>query len=154
MEQQILDSPSDVEKKFNYAGFWIRFGAALIDGVILSIVNAAITFALFGGISVASSPGAGTGSLLLSFSITMALYISYFCGFESSSKQATPGKMAVGIKVGNYNGEQISFMNALGRYLAKFISGIILLIGYMMAGWDEKKQALHDKLASTYVYEA
>jgi uncharacterized RDD family membrane protein YckC len=154
MEQQILDAPNEVQKKFNYAGFWIRFGAALIDGVILGIVNGIISFTFFGAISVASSPEAGMGSLLLSFVITLVLYIAYFCGFESSSKQATPGKMAVGIKVGNYNGEQISFANALGRYFAKFISAIILCIGYLMAAWDEKKQALHDKLANTYVFEA
>ena len=71
---------------------------------------------------------------------------------ESSSRQATLGKMGVGIKVGNANGQRITFVNALGRYLGKILSTLTLLIGFMMAGWDSKKQALHDKLASTYVF--
>ena len=60
--------------------------------------------------------------------------------------------MAVGIKVGNENGERISAGNAAGRFFGKILSGLILYIGYMMAGWDKKKQALHDKLAGTYVF--
>jgi uncharacterized RDD family membrane protein YckC len=151
--EQILDAPTEVGKKLNYAGFWIRFGAMIIDSIIVGIVNAILTFLLVGSVSLAGNPDAGMGALILSFTVTLTLYVGYFCGFESSSRQATPGKMAVGIKVGDANGEQISFANAVGRYFAKFISGIILLIGYMMAGWDEKKQALHDKIAGTYVFE-
>lgn len=71
---------------------------------------------------------------------------------ESSVGQGTIGKMIVGIKVGDADGNQISFGNALGRYFAKILSFLILCIGFMMAGWDEKKQALHDKLADTYVF--
>ena len=62
--------------------------------------------------------------------------------------------MAVGIKVGDQNGEQISFGNALGRYFSKILSALILLIGFMMVGWDEKKQGLHDKIAGTFVFYA
>ena len=62
--------------------------------------------------------------------------------------------MGVGIKVGNSRGEKISFVNALGGYFAKILSAITLMIGFMMAGWDSKKQALHDKLAGTYVFHA
>jgi uncharacterized RDD family membrane protein YckC len=63
------------------------------------------------------------------------------------------GKIAVGIKVGNERGEQISFGRALGRFLAKFILPLFtLMISMLWAGWDERKQALHDKLANTYVF--
>ena len=86
--------------------------------------------------------------------ITSGLGIVYVVGMESSSRQATLGKMAVGIKVGNAEGEQLSFANALGRYFAKIVSAIILYIGFMMVGWDKKKQGLHDKIASTYVFYA
>jgi uncharacterized RDD family membrane protein YckC len=70
---------------------------------------------------------------------------------ESSSNQATLGKMVVGLKVTNMEGEPISFMNATGRYFAKIISAIILMIGYIMAAFNPKKQALHDQLAKTLV---
>jgi uncharacterized RDD family membrane protein YckC len=71
---------------------------------------------------------------------------------ESSSRQATLGKMAVGIKVGNEQGQRISPANALGRVASKILSGLILYIGYIMVGFDARKQGLHDKIASTVVY--
>ncbi len=86
--------------------------------------------------------------------ISIAIGLAYFAGFESSEKQATLGKQAVGIKVGNANGEQITFANALGRYFGKIISGLLLGIGFMMVGWDDRKQGIHDKLADTYVFYA
>lgn len=147
MEEQILDAPVEVDKKLNYAGFWIRFAAYFIDGVMLWLVNVAIAFLLLDGYS----------SLQVSVPLqlfSVVLGIAYFAVMESSTRQATVGKMAVGIKVGNAQGGQISFANALGRYFAKILSAIILLIGFMMAGWDSKKQALHDKIAKTYVYYA
>ena len=147
MEDQILDTPVDVNKKLKYAGFWIRFGAYFIDAVILWVVNFAVALAFMGGFSPTETN--------IPLQVFMGvLGIAYFAVMESSGRQATLGKMAVGIKVGKANGEQISFANALGRYFAKILSAIILLIGFMMAGWDDKKQALHDKLASTYVYYA
>lgn len=146
MEDQILDAPS-VDAKVNYAGFWIRFAAYFIDAVILFVVNLGLSFVLFDDYS-AFAPH------IASQVLSLVLGIGYFCGMESSARQATLGKMAVGIKVGNSRGEQITFMNAVGRYFAKIISALILLIGFMMAGWDSKKQALHDKLANTYVFQA
>lgn len=147
MEDQILDTPVGVQKQLKYAGFWIRFGAYFIDAVILSIVNYAVIFLFMGGFA-STEPN-------IPLQLAMALLgIVYFIVMESSTRQATVGKMAVGIKVGNERGEQISLANALGRYFAKILSAIILLIGFMMAGWDPKKQALHDKLAGTYVFYA
>ena len=145
MEEQILDAPSSVGRKLNYAGFWIRFAAYFIDAVILFIVQFALTF-LFADESSLFQPNLGVQLF------SLVLGIVYFCGMESSSRQATLGKMGVGIKVGNANGQRITFVNALGRYLGKILSTLTLLIGFMMAGWDSKKQALHDKLASTYVF--
>jgi uncharacterized RDD family membrane protein YckC len=142
---QILDLPSGSERHLNYAGFWIRVGAYFIDGIILWVVNLIIAFAFLGGYDI-------MGSNVPLTIISVILGIVYFCAFESSSRQATLGKMAVGIKVGYSTGERISFGTALGRYFGKILSGLILGIGFMMAGWDSKKQALHDKLANTYVY--
>ena len=146
MEEQILDTPSTVGTNLNYAGFWIRFAAYFIDTVILLAVQMGLAFLFIADVSAMFAPNL-TVQLL-----SLVIGVVYFCGMESSSRQATLGKMGVGIKVGNANGEQISFVNALGRYLGKILSTLTLFIGFMMAGWDAKKQALHDKIASTYVF--
>jgi uncharacterized RDD family membrane protein YckC len=70
---------------------------------------------------------------------------------ESSSKQATVGKMVLGIKVTDLDGNKLDFVKALVRNLCKIISSLIMCIGYIMAGFTEKKQALHDMIASTLV---
>ena len=145
MEQQILDAPSDVGKKLDYAGFWIRVGAVIIDAVILQVINVALAFIIVGTYDMLA-PSVSVQIL------SAVLGVLYYVGMESSSRQATLGKMAVGIKVGKANGERISFLNATGRYFAKIISVIILFIGYIMVAFDSKKQGLHDKLANTYVY--
>jgi len=75
----------------------------------------------------------------------------YWAVMESSSKQATLGKMALGIIVTDYEGKGISFGRATGRQFARIISALILLIGYIMAGFTEKKQALHDMIAECLV---
>ena len=75
----------------------------------------------------------------------------YHALMESSSYQATLGKMALGLKVTDSNGQQISFLTATGRYFAKIISALICCIGFMMAGWTQQKQGLHDMMAGTLV---
>lgn len=142
MNDQILDSPVTNQRTLEYAGFWIRVGANLIDGFLLGIVNGILT--LLGG-------GFDSPNPLMSL-ISTVIGVAYVVIMESSEGQATLGKKAVGIKVGDANGDRISVANALGRYFAKFLSFIILCIGFMMVGWDDKKQGLHDKLASTYVF--
>jgi uncharacterized RDD family membrane protein YckC len=142
---QILDSPISTQRSLNYAGFWIRFGAYLMDGILLWVVQIMLAFIVFDGYN----PMVPNYALSL---ISMVMGIVYFAAMESSERQATLGKMAVGIRVGNETGGRISFLNAVGRYFGKILSAIILLIGFMMAGWDDKKQALHDKLAGTYVF--
>lgn len=143
---QILDAPQSENRIFNYAGFWIRVGAALVDGVILGILNVIISFIYLGTYSIYQS------DTLLSV-VSWILGILYYTLMESSERQATLGKMAVGIKVGDAHGNKISFANALGRYFAKIISAIILGIGFLMVAWDDRKQGLHDKIADTYVFE-
>lgn len=121
-----------------YAGFWLRFLAFFIDDAILAFI----------------------GWLLASiFSPLSALFSGiigwlYFAIMESSEGQATLGKQVVGIKVTDINGNRISFGRATGRYFAKIISTLTLCIGYMMAGWTAKKQALHDMIADTLVVKA
>ncbi len=119
-----------------YAGFWIRVGANLIDGVILSVV----------GFVMSSVLGDDVGQF-----VTTIGGIVYYVYFESSKQQATYGKKALGLIVVNDRGTRISVGQALGRYFAKILSALILFIGFIMVGITEKKQGLHDKLADTYV---
>jgi uncharacterized RDD family membrane protein YckC len=83
--------------------------------------------------------------------LRMVLNWLYYSLLESSAWQATLGKKALGLEVTDLDGNRISFGRATGRFFAKFISSIILGIGYIMAGFTEKKQALHDILAGTLV---
>ncbi len=125
-----------------YAGFWRRVAAALIDGLLVGIVSWIVT-AIFSGIS----DGAEATAQILVF---VAAY-GYYAGMESSSYQATVGKIALGIQVTDLNGNRISFGRALGRNLAEILSALILLIGYIMVAFTAKKQGLHDMIAGTLV---
>jgi len=80
-----------------------------------------------------------------------AVWWLYYALMESSGRQATLGKMALGIKVVDRQGGRISFARATGRYFAKILSGLILMIGYLMAGFTSRKQALHDMVAGCLV---
>ncbi len=119
-----------------YAGFWNRFVAIVIDSVLLAIVGI-ITNILF------NENAAGFVGFLVGW--------LYFAGLESSARQATIGKSAMGLVVTDTNGNRISFLRATGRYFGKILSALILLIGYIMAAFTARKQVLHDILASTLV---
>jgi uncharacterized RDD family membrane protein YckC len=159
-----------------YGGFWLRFGAYLIDGIIVGIPIGIITtiiFAAFLGTSDAvmssfSDPaymdsgemteaeamdffGRYIGALLLTLLISTVIAVAYYAGLHASKWQATIGKKLVGLKVTDLRGNRISFWRALGRYFAMaFLSGI-LLIGFILAAFTERKQALHDMIAGTVV---
>ena len=155
-----------MEKK--YAGFWWRFIAFLLDGAILWIIQLVLITPFLGiiGFSAykASSgdlnetqalgmAGAIIGTLILTWALSIVAAWLYFALMESSKFQGTVGKIALGIVVTDVEGNRISFARATGRYFSKFISGFILMIGYIMAGFTEKKQALHDIIASTLVWK-
>jgi uncharacterized RDD family membrane protein YckC len=144
-----------------YAGFWMRFVAYFIDTLLLGVVNFIILIPFLGMIGLSSAmddPEAAEGLMIAAmgtyvFSIVVMLIAGwlYFALMESSNKGATLGKMALSIKVTGMNGEKISFGKATGRYFGKIISGLILYIGFIMAGFTEKKQALHDMMAGCLV---
>ena len=133
----------------NYAGFWLRFVAMLIDGIVLALGGGVIVVVL-----IFAVPSLGTdpmGMQIIANLIFVLVGLVYFVGMESSAKQGTLGKMALGLKVTDLNGNRIGVGRALGRFLGKIISEIILLIGFLMAAFTEKKQALHDMMAGTLV---
>lgn len=140
-----------------YAGFWRRFGAAVIDNVLSGVGIALLAFAvglLFALLATSMGGDAesmGLLSSLLGFVLGVVLPWLYFALFEASSWQATPGKRLLGMRVTDLDGDRISFWRATGRYWGKLLSTLILLIGYLMQPFTARKQALHDKLAATLV---
>lgn len=136
---------------FKYAGFWRRFAAVIIDGIILLVFFSIINVVLISPFSRRISPNAATGAVSLLYFIYLISSWLYYTLLESSSKQATVGKMALGIIVTDLYGNRISFGRANGRYWSKILSVLILYIGFIMAGFTEKKQALHDIIASCLV---
>jgi uncharacterized RDD family membrane protein YckC len=132
----------------NFGGFWIRVLAYIIDIIPLLIIGFVLAL-LSGEDLINTDPSAP----LYSFTDLVGLIvgIAYFVGFESSAYQATPGKMALGLIVVDTDGRRISPARAFGRYFAKILSGLILLIGYIMVGFTERKQGLHDMIAGTLV---
>ena len=127
-----------------YAGFWQRFVAVLIDSSVISFAGAIIIAIIF----FVSHSGASQSFIPL---VVGCIGLLYQALLESSSWQGTIGKKLIGLVVTDINGNRISFLRALGRNLAKFVSYIILLIGFIMAAFTKKKQALHDMMAGTLV---
>lgn len=118
-----------------YAGFWRRAAAAFVDTMVLTLASMLIMVA---------------GSNPFGLVVSLAMLV-YFPAMESSSLQATLGKLLVGIYVTNADGERTSFWRAFGRNLAKIVSSLLLYLGFVMAAFTEHKQALHDKMASCLV---
>ena len=145
----------------DYAGFWLRLAAYIIDYIVLGFVFGGISFfvALTVGVSAAvfddlDNPANQVliGTLSTVFGIAFAsISWLYYALMECSGYQGTLGKMAVSIKVTDLEGNQISFGRATGRFFGKILSGLILYIGFIMIGFTEKKQRLHDILANCLV---
>ena len=157
-----------MNKIYPYAGFWKRAFAFLIDSIALSIpmgivyaiilVPQGMAFAKLAASGAEPSPDAMMGmmgryfaSLILIWLLTIVGGWLYSALMESAKHQATLGKMAMGIKVTGSHGERISFARATGRFFGKMVSGMTLYFGFYMAGFTQKRQALHDLLASTFV---
>ncbi len=137
----------------NYANGGKRFLAFFIDGVIVYILNVLVGIAI--GLAIggaAGEEGAGTAALVGGIAGLVINWL-YSAIQESSPKQATIGKQAMGLVVTDMNGDRVSFVKATIRHFAKILSALILLIGYIMAFFTEKKQGLHDMIAGTLVLQ-
>lgn len=142
----------------NYAGFWLRLVAAWIDGAILFLPQFAISIFIDFATSTILPWLQKWEQGLVGFSVSVVIYymmmIPYFAAFESSSLQGTPGKLALGLVVTDMDGNRISFWKALGRNTGKVFSDITFFsfyIGYLLAGFTQRKQALHDLMSSCLV---
>ena len=148
--QKIKEGVS-VAGAMNYAGFWIRLGALTIDGFILGAVN----FLLFIPLGILVPMSEDNPYMMLSFMPLFlivqyaipAVYDTWFVGKFG----ATPGKMACNLKVVVEDGSQVTYLRALGRHFAKWLSSMILGIGFLMAAFDDQKRTLHDRICETRV---
>lgn len=145
------------------AGFWKRVAALLIDSMIVGFSYYAVLIVavvvLGVGAAVFEDKQSGFGQIA-TFGLGALIYLLYplvsalyYAGFESSTRQATLGKMAVGIKVTGLDGRRLSLGNALGRWAAALLNYLTILIGYLMAAFTTRKQGLHDLAAGTRVVD-
>ena len=149
-----------------YGGFWLRFVGVLIDGIILAIPIGILQAVLLGslGMSMMSNPPdpnappeevfRNMAPFLAAIGVSGLLSLVLSCIYETVflvKWGATPGKMAVGVKVVRPDGSGIGIGRAIGRHFSKLLSAIILYIGYIMAGFDSEKRALHDMICDTRV---
>lgn len=128
-----------------FGGFWIRFVAVLADSAIVFLVMVLI---IGGGAAALGVEGVTTAAL-----IAWLLSFLYWPVLHASSRQATFGKAMLGLKLTGYQGNRISFLRSVGRELAKILSSMVFMVGFIMAAFTGRKQGLHDLVASTYVVQ-
>jgi uncharacterized RDD family membrane protein YckC len=157
------DYLADAAGEIVYAGFWKRVAALMIDALVVAVayyvvmIVAVIAFGvgmtgLFSG-NPSTSPGTLAllmGLIYLGYPVISGLY---YVSMESSSTQATLGKMAVGIKVADDDGRRLGRGRALGRWASHLVCYLTLYIGYVMAAFTQRKRGLHDMVAGTLVID-
>jgi uncharacterized RDD family membrane protein YckC len=163
LQQQQVGSPAD----FDYAGFWQRFGAWAVDLIILMVPSMIVMYALGGmeaykhlldriqgGADMAvalrdyakATEGASIASLIITF--------LYYTFFEASKWQATPGKLALRLRVTDTHAQRLTLGRSAARNIVRLLSavfGLIPIVCYLAIAWTQRKQGLHDLWASTYV---
>lgn len=125
-----------------HAGFWRRVAAYYIDSIVIAIpgVLIVVPFSFF-----------SETLAMLGMVLAIVVMFGYFVVMHSSAWQATVGKRILGVKVTDLEGNRISLWRSLGRLLGSFVSGLILGVGYLLAGVTQRRQALHDMIAGTLV---
>jgi uncharacterized RDD family membrane protein YckC len=149
--------------QFTYGGFWIRVVAKILDSIIIGIVGVGLNMLV--AKVVLGSPNYFGRALMkynahdrlvyqaISFPLGIGLAIAYAC-FFILRWDATPGKMALGLKLVRSDGERLTVGRIVGRYFSEWLSAIILCMGYVMVAFDDQKQALHDRICDTRVIRA
>lgn len=138
--------------EFHYAGFWTRFAAIFMDGLILMAVN--LLIGLVAGLGVAQAAGVqprGRVALQVTLMVIQLAIAICYEGLLVGRYGATLGKMACKIKVVTADGGRVSYPRSFARYFAKLLSYMIFLIGFIIAGFDKQKRALHDYICNTRV---
>ena len=150
----LLQQPT-TRARVRYAGFWRRFFAGCIDSLLLAIVNLVLTRIVdrfFDAMAAGSSPDVELSTwLTASVLVPQVVWWLYSAGMQSSYRQATIGKIALGIIVTDLQGNRISFARGTARFAASYLSAFLLLLGYLIQPFTAKRQALHDLIAGTLV---
>ena len=150
-------APPAAGQATRYANFGQRLLAVILDAIVTGVIGGMIGMMLAVMIGVGGSMSGAHDSVvfgvinLLGFLVGTATGWLYEALMVSSSYQATLGKMALGIVVTDMQGRRISFLRATGRYVGKIVSSMLLLIGYLIQPFTEKRQALHDMMAGCLV---
>jgi uncharacterized RDD family membrane protein YckC len=149
---QKLVEGAEIRSGLRFAGFWRRFAAVLLDGLIVGIVNGVLqVFAVFATLrSAADAAAPAFGPLLASYFLSLAIA----CAYETvliGKYGVTVGKMVCRIEVVTADGGSVTYARAFGRYWAKMLSSFTLFIGYIIAVFDEQKRSLHDRICNTRV---
>jgi uncharacterized RDD family membrane protein YckC len=134
-----------------YAGFWRRLGASIIDQLILQILGALFLGLFFAVGAIMPESWVETAIVFILLTVLVVVSLLYWPLMESSQHQATLGKQALGIMVTDVDGKRISFARAVGRNLGKLVSAIIYYVGFFMIAFTKKKQGLHDMMANCVV---
>lgn len=137
------------DSTIEYAGFWIRVGASLIDALLVLIVTWPILIAIYGWAYFDAHERlfAGSADFLISWILPAAAVVTFWM-----SRQATPGKMALALRVVDARtGATLTVGQAIGRYVGYFVAALPLMLGILWVGFDPRKQGWHDKLAGTVV---
>lgn len=153
-----------------HAGFWLRFVAYIVDYIVIQVAQSIVVFPILGffGITfftfnedidweymsegeILAMAATVIGAAGAAITVAIVIQILYYSLMEASKYQGTVGKLVLGLKVTDMNGNALDFPKAFIRNLAKVLSGMTFLIGYIMAGFTDKKQALHDIVAGALV---
>jgi uncharacterized RDD family membrane protein YckC len=143
-----------------YAGFWRRLAAVLIDHILFAFTMAAIGFVLmfpallFGFMSMFSTATITIFTLVLWLSVITILvgaHWLYFAGFEASSLQATPGKLALGLRVVDEQCQRLTLRRSTIRYAGHFLSALLFYFGYLISFFTSRRQTLHDLISDSLV---
>ena len=145
---QRLREGAPLPGRLQYGGFWVRFGAKFIDGIIINVLSV-LSGTILGLVSALFQHAP---IFILNYPIMIAISLAYGTVFVGAFG-ATPGKLALGLRVVRPDGERVSYGRAFCRYLAETLSGMIMGIGYIMAAFDDEKRTLHDRICDTRVVQ-
>jgi len=140
-----LENAQDAE--VSYGGFWLRVFAFIIDEIVVLVGTSLVVMLVMG-------EGTEESLEMVVDLINLVSVWLYYTLLESSNWQATLGKKTIGLKVTDLQGQQIGFGQANARFWSKILSALILMIGFLMVAFTEKKQGLHDRIAKTLVVQS
>jgi len=154
--ENVYEAPkSDVtmaSDDYEYAGFWVRALASIIDSILMLVIIMPIFFLAYGD---AFATGAESGSMSLLGVFLNYIFPAAACMMFWHYKAATPGKMILGLKVVSLkDGSELTFGQIVVRYIGYYLSMIVLFLGFVLVAFDKRKQGLHDKISQTTVVRA